>query len=127
MQRPQTKGKEAEVPPVHSSRPERREERAAPGLQLRPPAAAAAAVPAAADPEPAAAALQLPGHPACATQVRAGRSWLGAGSPRVSSEGPGVADPDGGCCDLFVLSGYSHFIVIKASHTVGEVNTVTVA
>lgn len=72
MQRPQAPGKEAQVPPVHSTRSERGEERAADGLQLRPAAPAAAAVPAAPDPEPAAAALQLPDHPAGATQVRAG-------------------------------------------------------
>lgn len=77
MQRPQTTGKEAEVPPVHSTRPERWEERAAAGFQLCPPAPAAAAVPATTDPEPTAAALQLPDHPACATQVW---GWGGAGS-----------------------------------------------
>lgn len=73
MQGPEAPGEEAEVPPVHPARSEGGEERAAHGLQLRPAAPAAAALPAAADPQPAAAAaLQLPDHPACATQVRAG-------------------------------------------------------
>lgn len=81
MQRSQTPGEEVEVPPVHSTRSERWEERATDGLQLRPPAPAAAAVPAATDPEPAAAALQLPDHPARATQVRCwGQRWLPKGS-----------------------------------------------
>ena len=79
MQGPEAPGEEAEVPPVHPARSEGREERATHGLQLRPAASAAAALPAAADPEPAAAAaLQLPDHPARAAQVRAG---LGA-APR---------------------------------------------
>ena len=70
VQRPQAPGEEAEVPPVHPARSEGGEEWAAHGLQLRPAAPAAAALPAAADPQPAAAALQLPDHPARATQVR---------------------------------------------------------
>lgn len=69
-QGPQAKGEEAQIPPVHPPGPEGGEVPSAHGLCLRPAAPAAAALPAAADPEPAAAALQLPDHPACATQVR---------------------------------------------------------
>ena len=69
-QGPQAKGEEAQIPPVHPPGPEGGEVASAHGLCLRPAAPAAAALPAAADPEPAAPALQLPDHPACATQVR---------------------------------------------------------
>lgn len=63
-------GEEVEVPPVHPSRPESRQRASSPdGLVLREAPPTAAALPAAADPQPATAALQLPHHPACPSQV----------------------------------------------------------
>lgn len=63
-------GEEAEVPPVHPSRPEGRQRAPAPdGLVLREAPPSAAALFAAADPQPATAALQLPHHPARPSQV----------------------------------------------------------
>ena len=107
MQRSQAPGEEAEVPPVHSTRSEGGEEWAADGLQLRPAAPAAAALPAAADPEPAAAALQLPDHPARAAQVR-----FVTGFTVVCTSSPWCLKA--ARRDVRVLSAYFHSVVIKA-------------
>lgn len=69
-------GEEAQVSPVHPSRPESRQGAStADGLVLRQATPAAAAVPAAADPQSATAALQLPHHPACPSQVSTNSGW----------------------------------------------------
>lgn len=65
----EAQGEKAQIPPVRSSRPETGGQRGAHGLLVRPTAAAAAAVPPAADPQPAAAALQLPDYITSTTQV----------------------------------------------------------
>lgn len=70
----EAKGEEAQVPPVHPPGPKAGQGGTRHGLLLRQDPAAATALPAATDPQPAAAAataLQLPGHPACPSQVGA--------------------------------------------------------
>lgn len=63
-------GEEAQIPPVHPSRPEGGQRASTPdGLVLRQTPSTTTALSAAADPQPATAALQLPHHSARPSKV----------------------------------------------------------